>query len=63
MGDPKAHDRTEMAAANSSLLLLQVAASEAQIGPFARRAREIPQAATRSYRETSHIVARRRATG
>lgn len=55
MTDPKENDRIEAAAADSSLLLLQVAASEAQIGPFARRSREIPEAAVRRYRETSQI--------
>ena len=55
MTDPKENERIEAAAADSSLLLLQVAASEAQIGPFAKRSREIPQAAIRSYREASRI--------
>jgi hypothetical protein len=61
MADPKEHERREATAAQSSLLLLQVAASEAQIGPFARRSLEAPQAASRSYRETSRIVTRRAA--
>lgn len=59
MADPKVNDRIEAAAADSSLLLLQVAASEAQIGPFAKRSREIPETAVRCYRETSQIAQRR----
>ncbi|WP_156323446.1 hypothetical protein [Bosea sp. AAP35] len=40
----------ERAAAGSAMLLLQLAASQAEIGPFARRERETPQMAARLYR-------------
>lgn len=43
-------DSGERAAADTAMLLLQAAASQAEIGPFARRARETPQAAARLYR-------------
>ncbi|HEV7258617.1 MAG TPA: hypothetical protein VGN82_12630 [Bosea sp. (in: a-proteobacteria)] len=39
--------RTE---AGVAMLLLQLAASQAEIGPFARRERETPAAAARLYR-------------
>ncbi len=41
---------SERMAAGSAMLLLQAAASKAEIGPFARRERETPQAAARLYR-------------
>lgn len=40
----------ERTTAGSAILLLQVAASQAEIGPFARRDRETPDAAARLYR-------------
>lgn len=40
----------ERATAGFAMLLLQLAASQAEIGPFARRDRETPQAAARLYR-------------
>ena len=40
----------ERAAAGSAMLLLQLAASQAEIGPFARRERETPEIAARLYR-------------
>lgn len=40
----------ERAKAGFAMLLLQLAASQAEIGPFARRDRETPQAAARLYR-------------
>lgn len=40
----------ERAAAGSAMLLLQLAACQAEIGPFARRERETPQMAARLYR-------------
>jgi hypothetical protein len=40
----------ERAAAGCAMLLLQLAASQAEIGPFARRERETPEAAARLYR-------------
>lgn len=40
----------ERAAAGSAILLLQLAASQAEIGPFARRERETPEMAARLYR-------------
>ncbi|MBY0395529.1 MAG: hypothetical protein K2X91_03535 [Thermoleophilia bacterium] len=40
----------ERAAAASAMLLLQLAASQAEIGPFARRGRETPQMAAGLYR-------------
>jgi hypothetical protein len=40
----------ERAAAGVAMLLLQLAASQAEIGPFARRERETPEAAARLYR-------------
>ncbi len=36
-------------ASRAAMLLLQLAAAQAQIGPFARRALETPQAAARFY--------------
>lgn len=38
------------AASGAAILLLQLAASQAEIGPFALRERETPQAAARTYR-------------
>lgn len=46
----------ERAAAGSAILLLQLAASQAEIGPFARRERETPQAAARLYRAAATRV-------
>lgn len=40
----------ERAAAACAILLLQHAASQAEIGPFARRGRETPETATQRYR-------------
>jgi len=40
----------ERAAAACAILLLQHAASQAEIGPFARRGRETPDTAARLYR-------------
>ena len=40
----------ERAAAASAILLVQLAASQAEIGPFARRGRETPETAARLYR-------------
>lgn len=40
----------EKIAAGSAMLLLQLAASQAEIGPFARRGRETPQMAAGLYR-------------
>lgn len=40
----------ERAAADFAMLLLQLAASQAEIGPFARRERETPDMAARLYR-------------
>ncbi|MBX9910259.1 MAG: hypothetical protein K2Z25_16275 [Beijerinckiaceae bacterium] len=37
------------AVSRAAMLLLQLAAAQAQIGPFARRALETPQAAARFY--------------
>lgn len=42
-------DSSARAAAGTAMLLLQAAASLAEIGPFARRERETPQAAARLY--------------
>jgi hypothetical protein len=41
------------AAAGSAMLLLQAAAAQAEIGPFARRGRETPRAAAQYYRAAS----------
>ncbi len=43
----------------STLLLLQAAAAEAQIGPFARRSLATPQAASSRYRDAARLVAAR----
>lgn len=54
----------ERAAAGSAILLLQLAASQAEIGPFARRERETPQVAARLYQAAAaraRIGARMRA--
>ncbi len=40
----------ERAAAGFAMLLLQLAASKAEIGPFATRERETPEMAARLYR-------------
>jgi hypothetical protein len=50
---------TVRAAAGSAVLLVQLAAAQAEIGPFARRGRETPQAAAQSYRATFQLVPRR----
>ncbi len=44
-------------AAASAMLLLQLAASQAEIGPFARRGRETPQMAAGLYRRTARLLA------
>ncbi|SEG52112.1 hypothetical protein [Bosea lathyri] len=41
------------AAAGSAMLLLQLAAAQAEIGPFARRGRETPGVAAQHYRTAS----------
>ncbi len=46
----------ERAAAASAMLLLQLAASQAEIGPFARRGRETPQMATGLYRRAARLL-------
>lgn len=43
-------------AAGSAMLLLQLAASQAEIGPFARRGCETPQVATGFYRRTARLL-------
>ncbi|MGX5735086.1 hypothetical protein [Bosea thiooxidans] len=43
-------------ASASALLLLQVAATRAEIGPFARQARATPQAAAGSYRTAARLA-------
>lgn len=48
--------------ARIALLLLQVAASQAEIGPFARRQRATAEAATRLYRTTLAMTGRHRAS-
>jgi hypothetical protein len=40
-------------ASNLAMLLLQLAASQAEIGPFARRARTSPLRAAQAYREAA----------
>jgi hypothetical protein len=40
-------------ASDLAMILLQLAASQAEIGPFARRRRETPQEAARLYREAA----------
>lgn len=40
-------------ASDLAMILLQLAASQAEIGPFARQARETPQVAARLYREAA----------
>ncbi|AMJ61658.1 hypothetical protein [Bosea sp. PAMC 26642] len=42
--------KTEIFAPGAAILLLQAAASQAEIGPFARRALETPREAARHYR-------------
>lgn len=49
--------------ARIALLLLQVAASQAEIGPFARRQRATAQAATRLYRSAQALGGGMRAAG
>lgn len=44
-------------AAGSAILLLQLAASQAEIGPFARRDRETPLIATGLYSRTARLLA------
>lgn len=44
------------ALAGSAMLLVQMAAGAAEIGPFARRGRETPQAAALSYRLASRLA-------
>jgi hypothetical protein len=46
------------AASHAAMLLLQLAAAQAQIGPFARRALETPQAAARFYEMAASRQAR-----
>lgn len=46
----------ERAVAGFAMLLLQLAASQAEIGPFARRERETPEAAARLYRAAARRV-------
>ncbi|MGO4664747.1 hypothetical protein [Bosea sp. 2RAB26] len=46
--------------ASTMLLLLQIAASHAEIGPFARRARETPQVAARRYEAQAQHAGRKR---
>ena len=41
---------------NAAILLLQAAASQAEIGPFARRGLETPSEAARRYREASRSM-------
>ncbi len=43
-------------AAGSAMLLLQLAASQAEIGPFARRGCETPQVATGLYRRAARLL-------
>lgn len=45
----------EFRAAAAGLLLVQMAASQAEIGPFAKRARETPQAAADLYRAATTL--------
>jgi hypothetical protein len=44
------------AVAGSAMLLLQLAASQAEIGPFARRERETPLVAAGLYRRTARLL-------
>ncbi|MET3890653.1 hypothetical protein ABIE41_001729 [Bosea sp. OAE506] len=46
----------ERAAAGSAMLMLQLAASQAEIGPFARRGRETPQIAAGHYRAATRLT-------
>jgi hypothetical protein len=55
---PMARDEARLA-----LLLLQVAAAQAEIGPFARRQRATPEAGARLYRTVSAMSAQRRVIG
>jgi hypothetical protein len=43
-----------------AMVLLQLAASQAEIGPFARRGREAPQVAAARYRGAAAIEFKRR---
>lgn len=47
--------------ARIAMLLLQVAASQAEVGPFARRQRATAEAATRLYRSTLAMAGGRHA--
>lgn len=49
-------ERNAVDANASALVLLQAAAARAEIGPFARRGRESPQAATGLYRATARLL-------
>lgn len=51
-----ADQTTLRAAAGSAMLLVQVAAAQAAVGPFARQGRETPQTATLRYRAASGLV-------
>lgn len=46
--------------AGPAILLVQIAASHAEIGPFARRGQETPQAAARCYEAAARRSARGR---
>jgi hypothetical protein len=48
-GSEQHGDALRQVAAGSALLLLQFAATQAEIGPFARRGLATPQAAARCY--------------
>ena len=47
---------SERALADSAMLMLQLAASQAEIGPFARRSRETPQMAAGRYRDSARLL-------
>jgi hypothetical protein len=49
-------ERTTASADASVLVLLQAAAARAEIGPFARRGRESPQAAAGCYRAAAGLA-------
>lgn len=57
MTEQRIVDQTTLrAAAGSAMLLVQVAAAQAGIGPFARQGRETPQVASLRYRAASGLV-------
>ena len=54
---------SERLAPNAAILLLQAAASQAEIGPFARRGLETPREAARRYQAAMRVLAARRLPG